>query len=235
VPKLIARLRERSSVGRLALEALIRTAARFGEIRVATWSEVDLDTGMWSVPAERMKMGRVHHVPLAPQAIEAFRRAEGLRVPCSDLVFPGQKLSPASDMTLLKVMRDMETGVTVHGFRSAFRDWVAEEPATRAKWRKPPSRTRSRTRSRRPTAAPTSSKNAAPSCASGRPSARAWWISLQADSRSTSRRKLAILTNVAVPILTVSTSPGLISSYSFDRPIPVKRRASGMRTVRGSS
>ena len=128
VPKLIARLRERSSVGRLALEALILTAARSGEIRGATWSEVDLDTGMWSVPAERMKMGRVHHVPLAPQAIEAFRRAEGLRVPCSDLVFPGQKLkSPVSDMTLLKVMRDMETGVTVHGFRSAFRDWVAEE------------------------------------------------------------------------------------------------------------
>ena len=128
VPKLIARLRERSSVGRLALEALILTAARSGEIRGATWSEVDLDAGMWSVPAERMKMGRVHHVPLAPQAIDAFRRAEGLRVPCSDLVFPGQKLtSPVSDMTLLKVMRDMETGVTVHGFRSAFRDWVAEE------------------------------------------------------------------------------------------------------------
>ena len=128
VPKLIARLRERSSVGRLALEALILTAARSGEIRGATWSEVDLDTGVWSVPAERMKMRRVHHVPLAPQAIDAFRRAEGLRVPCSDLVFPGQKLkSPVSDMTLLKVMRDMETGVTVHGFRSAFRDWVAEE------------------------------------------------------------------------------------------------------------
>jgi integrase len=128
VPKLIARLRERSSVGRLALEALILTAARSGEIRGATWSEVDLDTGMWSVPADRMKMGRVHHVPLAQQAIDAFRRAEGLRVPCSDLVFPGQKLkSPVSDMTLLKVMRDMETGVTVHGFRSAFRDWVAEE------------------------------------------------------------------------------------------------------------
>jgi integrase len=57
-----------------------------------------------------------------------FRRAEALRVPCSDLVFPGQKLkTPLSDMTLLKIMRDMETGVTVHGFRSAFRDWVAEE------------------------------------------------------------------------------------------------------------
>lgn len=128
VPKLIARLRERSSVGRLAMEALILTAARSGEIRGATWNEVDLEAGMWTVPADRMKMGRVHHVPLAPEAVDVFRRAEALRVPCSDLVFPGQRLkNQLSDMTLLKVMRDMETGVTVHGFRSAFRDWVAEE------------------------------------------------------------------------------------------------------------
>lgn len=128
VPKLIARLRERSSVGRLAMEALILTAARSGEIRGATWNEIDLEAGMWTVPAERMKMGRVHHVPLAPEAVDVFRRAEALGVPCSDLVFPGQRLkNQLSDMTLLKVMRDMETGVTVHGFRSAFRDWVAEE------------------------------------------------------------------------------------------------------------
>lgn len=128
VPKLIARLRERSSVGRLAMEALILTAARSGEIRGATWNEIDLEAGMWTVPAERMKMGKVHHVPLAPEAVDVFRRAEALRVPCSDLIFPGQRLkNQLSDMTLLKVMRDMETGVTVHGFRSAFRDWVAEE------------------------------------------------------------------------------------------------------------
>ena len=128
VPDLIARLRERATVGRLALEALILTAARSGEIRSATWSEVDLEAGLWSVPAERMKMARPHNVPLAPEAIELFRRAEAYRVRCSNLVFPGQKLkTPMSDMTLLKIMRDMETGVTVHGFRSAFRDWVAEE------------------------------------------------------------------------------------------------------------
>ncbi|WP_375402894.1 tyrosine-type recombinase/integrase [uncultured Sphingomonas sp.] len=128
VPAFIARLRERVSVGRLALEALILTAARSGEIRGVTWAEVDLEGGMWSVPAERMKMGRVHHVPLAPGAIEAFRRAEPLRVPCTNLVYPGQSLKkPISDMTLLKVMRDFELPYTVHGFRSAFRDWVAEE------------------------------------------------------------------------------------------------------------
>lgn len=128
VPALIGRLGERSSAGRLALEALILTVARSGEIRGARWSEVDLDAELWSIPAERMKMGRTHHVPLSAQAIDVFRRAEALRVPCSDLVFPGQRpKNPLSDMTLLKVMRDMETGVTVHGFRSAFRDWVAEE------------------------------------------------------------------------------------------------------------
>ncbi|MFN3435351.1 MAG: tyrosine-type recombinase/integrase, partial [Sphingomonas sp.] len=80
VPKLITRLRERSSVGRLAMEALILTAARSGEIRGAAWNEVDLEAGMWTVPAERMKMGRVHHVPLAPEAVDVFRRAEALRV-----------------------------------------------------------------------------------------------------------------------------------------------------------
>ena len=128
IPAFIARLRERVSVGRLALEALILTAARSGEIRGATWSEVDLEAGTWSVSAERMKMGRVHHVPLAPGTIEAFRRAEPLRAPCTDLVYPGQSLKKeTSDMTLLKVMRDFELPYTVHGFRSAFRDWVAEE------------------------------------------------------------------------------------------------------------
>ncbi len=105
LPNFISRLRERSSVGRVALEALVLTAARSGEIR-----------------------GKPHQVPLSAQAVDAFTRAKKYKVPCSDLVFPGQKLKkPMSDMTLLKVVRDMEAGVTVHGFRSAFRDWVAEE------------------------------------------------------------------------------------------------------------
>lgn len=128
VPKLVATLRDRVSVGRLALEALILTAARSGEIRGMSWSELVLEGGLWSVPAERMKMGRVHHVPLAAEMLELLERAERFKAPCTDLVFPGQRLKkPMSDMTLLKIMRDMETGVTVHGFRSAFRDWVAEE------------------------------------------------------------------------------------------------------------
>lgn len=128
VPGFIARLKERESVGRLALEALILTATRSGELRGARWRELDLDAGLWTIPAHRMKMGRVHVVPLAAETVAAFRRAEKLKVSASDLVFPGQDvMKPQSDMTLMKILRDMDLAVTVHGFRSAFRDWVAEK------------------------------------------------------------------------------------------------------------
>lgn len=128
IPAFITKLRERSSVGRLAMEVLILTAVRSGEIRGATWGEIDLDKAIWTIPASRMKMGRPHSVPLAAQVIEALERAKAFSAPCTDLVFPGMKLKkPMSDMTLLKILRDMDTGVTVHGFRSAFRDWVADK------------------------------------------------------------------------------------------------------------
>jgi len=128
VPAFIGRLRERSSPGRLALEAAILTAARSGEVRLARWSEVDFENALWSIPAERMKMGKAHVVPLPAAALDVFGRAKALKLPCSDLVFPGQKPTrPMSDMTLLKVLRDMGLPFTVHGFRSAFRDWAAEQ------------------------------------------------------------------------------------------------------------
>ena len=128
IPAFLRRLGERESAGRLALEALILTAARSGEIRGATWSELNLEAGLWTVPAARMKMGRTHVVPLSPQALAVFERARKYRVGASDLVFPGQKVKkPLSDMTLLKILRDMGLEVTVHGFRSTFRDWVAEQ------------------------------------------------------------------------------------------------------------
>lgn len=128
VPNFLEKLGERESVGRGALEALILTAARSGEIRGATWSELDLKTAVWTIPAVRMKMGRTHVVPLAPEAVALFERAKKFKVGASDLVFPGQNVKkPLSDMTLLKILRDMDLAVTVHGFRSAFRDWVAEQ------------------------------------------------------------------------------------------------------------
>jgi len=128
VPEFIKRLQQRESVGRLALQALILTATRSGEIRFARWPELDFEQGLWSIPAERMKMKRPHVVPLSPEAIIVFQRAATFRDPTTDLVFPGQKLKkPLSDMSLLKILRDMDLEVTVHGFRSAFRDWVAEQ------------------------------------------------------------------------------------------------------------
>jgi integrase len=128
VPAFLARLRERESWGRLALEAAVLTAARSGEIRGALWSEVDLDNSLWTVPAERMKAGKVHVVPLSPTALRVFRRAQELRLEGCPLVFQGLKRDkPMSDMTLLKVLRDMGESVTAHGFRSSFRDWVSEE------------------------------------------------------------------------------------------------------------
>ncbi len=128
VPDFLKTLGERESVGRVALEALILTSARSGEIRGATWSELDLRSALWTIPAARMKMGRAHIVPLSPEAVAVFERAKRFKAGASDLVFPGQNVKkPLSDMTLLKILRDMGLGVTVHGFRSAFRDWVAEQ------------------------------------------------------------------------------------------------------------
>ena len=128
VPAFMTSLRERQSVGRVALEFLILTAARSGEIRGCQWKEFDLSKRLWTVPAERMKAGVVHVVPLSDAALEVLKRAEALRAPASDLVFPGQNLKrPLSDMTLLKILRDKDLSVTVHGFRSSFRDWAAEE------------------------------------------------------------------------------------------------------------
>ena len=128
VPEFTEAVKQRLSMGRLALEALILAAARSGEIRGARWSEVDLQAATWTVPAERMKAGKAHVVPLSPAAIDVFTRATTLRIDGSDLVFHGAKRGrPLSDMTLLKVLRDMKEPFTVHGFRSAFRDWVAEQ------------------------------------------------------------------------------------------------------------
>jgi len=128
VPSFLVRLRERETWGRLALAAAIFTAARSGEIRGAQWSEVDLDKALWTVPAERMKAGKEHVVPLSPAALRVFRRVQELRTEGCAFVFNGAKRDkPMSDMTLIKVLRDMGESVTAHGFRSSFRDWVSED------------------------------------------------------------------------------------------------------------
>jgi integrase len=104
------------------------TAARSGEVRGARWSEIDLDEKVWLIPAERMKAGKEHRVPLSDAALDVLKRISLFKSELTDLIFPGQKArKPLSDMTLLKVLQVMDVPVTVHGFRSTFRDWCAEE------------------------------------------------------------------------------------------------------------
>lgn len=128
VPAFVTLLREKESAARLAFEALILTAARSGEIRLAEWDEIDLEKKLWTIPADRMKAGREHVVPLSDAAVRVFEKAKEYREKRSNLVFPGARSAkPLSDMTLTKICRDMEIPAVPHGFRSSFRDWVAEE------------------------------------------------------------------------------------------------------------
>lgn len=127
-PGFMAKLAEQDSIGRLALRFLILTAARSGEVRGATWGEVDLDQRLWTIPADRMKAGKTHVVPLHDAAVAILQQLKEAYGDAADqVIFPGKGRRPLSDMTLTKVVRDnFETGITVHGFRSSFRDWAAE-------------------------------------------------------------------------------------------------------------
>jgi integrase len=118
-------LREIEGTGASALEFLILTAARTSEVIYARWAEVDLKSGVWIIPAERMKGGREHRVPLAPAATAVLKRMKQLN---GEYVFPGRTPdSSLSNMALLMTLRRMDRGdITSHGFRSTFRDWAAE-------------------------------------------------------------------------------------------------------------
>jgi len=127
LPGFITALRRKPSYGRLALELLILTGARSQEVRLATWAEIDLEARLWTIPADHMKRGKAHMVPLSAAALVVLAKADALRLPESDVVFPGTAGNPLSDMTLLKVLRDMSEPFHVHGFRSALTDWAANE------------------------------------------------------------------------------------------------------------
>ena len=127
VPAFFVRLRERESFSRLALQFAILTAARSGEVRHATWEEIDFDAALWTIPKERMKTQREHIVPLTAPALRILERCNELRLANCQLVFPGaRRNAPLSDMTLTKLLKEMKEPYTAHGFRSAFRDWVSE-------------------------------------------------------------------------------------------------------------
>lgn len=128
VPALIAKLVSASpTTGRDALRFTIYNAVRSNETRFAVWTEFDLDSAVWTIPAERMKARETHIVPLSPPAVALLRRRWNERTNDEGLVFTNDGEKPISDMTMTKLLRDAEiTGVTVHGFRSAFTDWAAE-------------------------------------------------------------------------------------------------------------
>lgn len=130
-------LRQRDGVSARALEFVAVTACRSGEVRGATWAEFDLDAGLWTIPASRMKASREHRVPLTAEAVallKALPRLEG-----SDFVFPAPRGGMLSDMALTAVMRKLHAAdsegftdrasgrpAVPHGLRSTFRDWCAE-------------------------------------------------------------------------------------------------------------
>ncbi|EBA04050.1 putative P4-family integrase [Rhodobacterales bacterium HTCC2150] len=124
-------LRQREGTGARSLEFLALTASRSGEIRGATWDEIDFDAGLWVIPADRMKMSREHRVPLTGDATAMLKSLP--RLVGSPYVFPAAKGGMISDMTISAVMRrqgfiDAHSGRTAvpHGLRSTFRDWAAE-------------------------------------------------------------------------------------------------------------
>ncbi len=121
---------DNGEIVRLAFEFLILTAARTSEVLNATWAEIEKTKTLWTVPADRMKAGREHRVPLSGRCTAILERAEVL-APDSTYLFPGRSATkPLSNMVFLMVLRRMKLTITAHGFRSTFRDWAAECTST---------------------------------------------------------------------------------------------------------
>ena len=127
LPAFMAQLREQDGFGARALEFTILTAARSGEVRGATWDEIDLAAALWTVPTGRMKANRPHVVPLSGAALAVLHAARALRG-TSEYVFPGMKADrPLSDMALLAVLKRLgRTDITTHGFRATFKTWASD-------------------------------------------------------------------------------------------------------------
>jgi len=118
-------LGQQAGLASRALELTILTACRTSEVLEAAWEEIDWHQRAWTIPGERMKNGKEHRIPLTLPALEVLRKVHGLH---PRLVFPGARQDkPLSNMAMLMVLTRMgRTDITVHGFRSTFRDWVAE-------------------------------------------------------------------------------------------------------------
>jgi integrase len=119
MPAFMAELRNRDSdIAALALEFIILTACRAGEVLGATWNEIDLEDRTWTIPGARMKRDREHRVPLSDDALVVLERMAAIRH--SEVIFL------VSRNTALRRLQELRPGVTIHGFRSAFRDWASE-------------------------------------------------------------------------------------------------------------
>ncbi len=123
-PGFLASLRQQNGLAARALEYVMLTAARSGEVRLATWGEIDLEGRTWTIPAERMKAGRQHIVPLSDPAIALLKALP--RFHDCPYVFPSPRGKAFSDMSLSAVMRRMKVDAVPHGLRSTFRDWASE-------------------------------------------------------------------------------------------------------------
>ena len=128
VPTLMQTLRAKPTIARLALELLILTASRPQEVRLAEWSQFDLEANIWTRPASHMKGKRLHMVPLTEPVKELLVRLQAFTGNRSGLLFEGNKRGkPISEMTMTKLLRDADLDWVPHGFRSSFREWVSEE------------------------------------------------------------------------------------------------------------
>jgi integrase len=127
LPAFMAALRARQSLAALALEFVILTASRSGEVLNARWTEFDLAKAVWTIPASRMKAGQEHRVPLSARALAILKALHQSRT--GEFVFPGNRTDkPLSSMAMAMQLRRMNrANITVHGFRSTFRDWASEQ------------------------------------------------------------------------------------------------------------
>ena len=127
IAKFMTELRARPASAARALEFAILTAARSGEVRGMTWAEVDHDAKVWTVPGSRMKAGVSHQVPLSEPAEAILRALQPDGMVKADPVFPAPRGGPLSNMAMAQLLKRMDRpDITVHGFRSAFRDWAGE-------------------------------------------------------------------------------------------------------------
>ncbi|WP_215882265.1 tyrosine-type recombinase/integrase [Acidithiobacillus thiooxidans] len=120
-------MRDKSHISAYCLQFTILTAARSGESRGATREEFDLDTIIWTIPGMRMKAAKPHRVPLSDAAMAFLNQMQAWRMDNNPGIFPGARGGSLSDVAVNKVLHSVITDVTVHGFRSSFRDWGAEQ------------------------------------------------------------------------------------------------------------